>query len=404
MTPLIKHKNLIIASCLSLVFGIFLFAWYHDWIVITIPPKNPLACANRAAPAATYKKKIVLFYPKQDKEQQETKEILWSNNDENNAFVLVQAWASLLNEEEIMHKKITVQAAAIAVTQDELIISFDRAPFNKDDAAFKKLRLMQTLLNTVHGQLPTIQKIRFLMHHKPLNDIHLDFSQPWSLELRSTSQAPGYPSKNSLAWLAKPQLTIMVDPMGDAKNTGRTIDDTFERSITMQCAQELKKTIEEHIPSIRVILTRFPGEAVELRQNAAFANRMRTDIYINIACYKQTSGIPHCALYQFLHEPAMHDIQKNGDRLTLTPLSQAHQKYGAQSSALATMLYTSLQTSERAQRCILEPVYGFPYKPLMGVHAAALAIELGLPKKDDWKTVIDDIAQALLLCLLSNRQ
>lgn len=397
-----NYKKLILPSLAGLSFGIFLFAWYHGWIIITIPPRNALVSASTHAPVATYKKKVTLFYPKSSKEHHEAKEILWSNSQDDNAFMLVQAWASLLYEEEIIHKKITVQTAAVSVTQDELMLSFDRPPFNKDDAAFKKLALIQTLLTTVHGQIPSIQKIRFLINHKPFIDPQLDFSQPWSVELRTEPPAQK-PSKEALAWLAQPQLTIMIDPAGDARTTGRTIDDTFERSITMQCAQELKKFLEEHLPGIRVILTRFPGEVVEPLQNAAFANRMRANLYISLACYKQTSGIPHCALYQFLYEPHLSVLQKNPQRLTLTPLSNAHQKYSTESSALITTLHSSLQTSERAQRCVLEPLTAFPYKPLMGVHCPALGIEIGLPKKDDWLTVINDLNQALLLCLLNTR-
>ena len=39
-------------------------------------------------------------------------------------------------------------------------------------------------------------------------------------------------------------FTIMIDPAGDAKNTGRQIDDTLERAVTLQFAQKLKSEIE----------------------------------------------------------------------------------------------------------------------------------------------------------------
>ncbi|HSW75550.1 MAG TPA: hypothetical protein VLG50_00750, partial [Candidatus Saccharimonadales bacterium] len=55
-------------------------------------------------------------------------------------------------------------------------------------------------------------------------------------------------------------FTIIIDPLGDPKNTGREIDDVFERGITLQCAEELKKQLNNVLPHIRVILTRVPGE------------------------------------------------------------------------------------------------------------------------------------------------
>lgn len=35
--------------------------------------------------------------------------------------------------------------------------------------------------------------------------------------------------------------TIMLNPAGDARHTGRRIDDTFERSVTLQYVEKLKK-------------------------------------------------------------------------------------------------------------------------------------------------------------------
>lgn len=391
------YNKLILPSLAGLALSIFLFAWYHDWIIITIPPRNTLASTSTNAPAATYKKKVVIFYPKQGNIRHETRDILWSNNADDNALMLVQTWATLLYEEEIIHKKITVQTAAVSVTQDELIISLDRPFLLKEEAAFKKVELVQTLLSTIHEQLPNIQKVRFLIDHKPLLDVALDFSQPWSIDLR-TMPAQHKPATDALAWLAKPQVTIMIDPAGDARTTGRTIDDTFERALTLQCAQEIKRKIEETVPGVRVILTRFPGEVVEPLQNAAFANRMHADVYISLACYKLATGIPHCAFYTFLYEPVLNNIHKTSQRLALTPLTNAHQKYAHESAALSALLHNALQNSERAQRCMLEPVAAFPYKPLLGVHCPALGIEIGLPKKDDWQTVINDITQALIIC------
>ena len=40
-------------------------------------------------------------------------------------------------------------------------------------------------------------------------------------------------------------FTIMIDPAGDAKHTGRLIQDTLERGISLQCAEELKKNLTQ---------------------------------------------------------------------------------------------------------------------------------------------------------------
>lgn len=39
-------------------------------------------------------------------------------------------------------------------------------------------------------------------------------------------------------------FTLMIDPAGDAKHAGRVIEDSFERGITLQCAEKLKKMLK----------------------------------------------------------------------------------------------------------------------------------------------------------------
>ena len=53
------------------------------------------------------------------------------------------------------------------------------------------------------------------------------------------------------------RFTLMIDPAGDAKEPGRAIDDTFERGITLQLAEELKRTIEAENPGVRLSLQSF---------------------------------------------------------------------------------------------------------------------------------------------------
>ncbi|MCA9725847.1 MAG: N-acetylmuramoyl-L-alanine amidase, partial [Kurthia sp.] len=120
--------------------------------------------------------------------------------------------------------------------------------------------------------------------------------------------------------LTKP-FSLMLDPAGDAKHTGRMLNDTFERSITLQCTEQLKKVIETELPHVRVILTRFPGESLETLQNANFANRLHVDLYVSIHCYKETETKPQMHLYY---------VSFNDDFLTKTydlclyPYTQAH--------------------------------------------------------------------------------
>ena len=85
-----------------------------------------------------------------------------------------------------------------------------------------------------------------------------------------------------LARSVQSRFSIMLDPAGDAKHTGRQIDDNLERGISLQFTEKLKQTLEKQHPEIHVVLSRFPGETIYHLQNANFANRLEVDFYLSI--------------------------------------------------------------------------------------------------------------------------
>jgi N-acetylmuramoyl-L-alanine amidase len=383
-----------VSLMIGLILSIIIFAWYNDWIIINFPSKP----SNQVVSLAhkTYKKKVKLFYTKNNKPYHEERELLWSSNIDDNTPLLIQAWLTYLEEEEVLHKKIILQTAAITSTKNELIVSFSQTPFDKESSALSKLTFIEDLLKTLNTNLSnSCNKIHFLVNYKPLQDPHLDFSLPWPI----TGFLHEYHQKKleRFYWPEKKNFIIMIDPAGDARTTGRTIGDIFERSITMHAAQELKKMLEEHLakilPGLRIFLTRVPGETVEPLQNAAFANRLRVDLYISLHCYQTEQSNPHCALYHFSYDPVADELPTKVPGLFLYPYQQAHRNFFTISRDIAQAVYQQLQKHKGF--LVIEPIQAFPYKPLIGIRAPALGIEMGLPKKDDWKLIINNITQAL---------
>lgn len=395
-------KHYIIACIFSLIASCTVFAWYRDWIIIAIPSKITTAQKKIICPPATItKKKVSLFYRKKTntishKCDHETKELLWTEHADKNIFTLLHAWTALIEEEDILQKKITLQSAVIDAQNHELIVSFDRQPYNKQDPAFKKYLHIETLLKTVFEEFPHLQKIRFLKHHRPMDDEHLDFSQSW----------PIYSQKNFTQqdntrtfWDSQKPRIIVIGPSGDARHTGRSIDDVFERSITLRCAQELKKKLEGSIPGITIYLTRFSGDMLEPLQNAIFSNRLEADLYISINCYQEPTNIPHISLALFSYEQDYDENMSNRTKklspLSLVPLHKTYQPYLHQTQCVAKKLHDFLNSPENKKKYILEPLRAFPYKPLLGVNTVAIGIEFGLPKKDSWHFLTVIIANAL---------
>lgn len=191
-------------------------------------------------------------------------------------------------------------------------------------------------------------------------------------------------------------FTIMLDPAGDARTPGRTIDHHVERGITLELAEAIKNEIENHqdesSPLVRTVLTRVPGEAVAPLHNATFANRLEANIYLSIHCFQVTSAVSPLTIYHYLTNPIT-DAWASPKQLALYPYDQAHLYQLNWSKQCAEKLKSSLIATKVAD---VRGVYGLPFKPLVGIKVPAMAIEIGLRNKDEWARYVPSIAQSLL--------
>ena len=185
-----------------------------------------------------------------------------------------------------------------------------------------------------------------------------------------------------------PFFTLLINPAGDAKNAGREIDGTYERGITMQCATELKKALEQRIPGIRVVLTRFPGEVVQPLQNASFANRLKIDLYLSIHFFEHTEKILPLYFYHLLYNPIIDRWDKAGSELEFLPYDKAYTLSIKKTVAYGTDLFQHAKKIEGTYGVRCHPLKGIPFKPLVGIIAPAVALECGIRKKDDWRPLI----------------
>lgn len=189
-------------------------------------------------------------------------------------------------------------------------------------------------------------------------------------------------------------FTIMIEPAGDAKHAGRIIEDCFERGITLQYAEELKKVLEKKRPGIRIILSRFPGESLEPLQNAHFANRLGVDLYISINFFKGKEGKQTLYMYHFLYNPTTDYWKQNKDSLSFIPFDQAHKPFLTATKNYAQSMVKTLQALYNTQFEI-HGIIGLPFKPLIGIAAPAIAIEASIHAKNDWKMYIEPLAYSL---------
>lgn len=387
-------------SIVAFLVGGLAFAYHNTWIIIRMPWAHTQHGAQQNIEA--HKKQIKIWHFKHNKFIFEPQNIIWDEqNISLNAGRMINAYLHLLYEENSIDKKIQVQAITCNPAGNELYVNFSHELFQEEQPIHRKWMLIEGLLQTLREQIPALKTIFFLVNHRPLQDHHLDFSRPWPSEgfLSITTHV----NKQALPHLCSPQetCTIMLDPTGDAQYTGRVIDDTFERGITLQCAQELKKILESFDNNSRVVLSRFPGEIVEPLQNAAFANRLKTTLYIAIQMYQlpHTNNtahdqMPEINVYHFLYHPVTDFWQRNTNALTCEPYHQAHLQNSLMSHAIAHTFFNNLKQIKpfggQLKQCA-----GLPLKSLTGIVAPAFIIEMGMPHKDSWQTLILQLAQQI---------
>ena len=199
------------------------------------------------------------------------------------------------------------------------------------------------------------------------------------------------------AGLYKP-VTLLLDPAGDAKTTGRTIDDSFERSITLQCAEQIKARIAAQYTgrNVKVMLTRLPGDILEPLQTAQFANRIPVDFYVSLHFYA-SNQVPHPVyFYYFTYTPALDTGIKHAQELAFYPYYQAYLLHKTDTQKYAHMCVQTVEKVQKAHGLLCHPSRGLPFKPLLGVTVPALACEMGLHKKDDWKKLVGPLTDALI--------
>lgn len=171
-----KKINILLACCIALLIGIVLYALHHQWILFrTI---NPIMHTARQAKT---KKACMFHYWHNNRWHTESQEVIWSSQTHENLMTLISYWLSLLDAEQILPKKVTLQSATLTPHKQEAYLSFDRTIVLKEWSTQRKLMLIEGLLKTLRSNAIPLRGIYILVHHQPLIDTHLDFSAAWPI-------------------------------------------------------------------------------------------------------------------------------------------------------------------------------------------------------------------------------
>jgi hypothetical protein len=170
--------NKILICMFAVLLGFAFLAHRQEWLIINwpAPPSEQATTAAR-----TEKRTVKLYFWSQDRWKHEAVEILWSDDKAQSAKYLVDAWLTWLEEEGVDKDKVSLQAALLSPSGQELIVSFDRVPFTEEQSTFEKWHWIESLLKTIRDNAIKLQQVRFLVHHQPIEDYHLDLGRAWPL-------------------------------------------------------------------------------------------------------------------------------------------------------------------------------------------------------------------------------
>lgn len=386
-----KHKKLILGLSAAFGAGILWFAFTQEWLIFNLPFGRGTS-TTQVSSTVTTRKRITLYLPKQGALQREEREVLWGDNTGTNGTYLVAAWLSMLEDEQLLAKKSSLQSVVSAHDGQELIVSFDRAPVNKNGSSSEKLFFIEGLLKSIRTALKSVTTVRLLVDHKNMQDANLDFSRAWPVAGFLDTQAPtDVPVIENIPGI----FTVMIDPAGDAQKMGRTIGDNFERSITFNYAHALKEELEKTVPQLRVVITREPGETAEPLQSATFSNRLHANLFISLTCYHESQEPATAALYYLLYDPITDFWYKKTARTSWDPYFTAHCANLKLSVLAAKTLQDALSAYRQKGLIQLAPYRGIPCKPLVGVQAPAICCEFGISSPDGWRLLIGPLVDGI---------
>lgn len=172
-----NNKTVIFSA--SFLAGMLFFCTYQEWLIISWNrPHN-----KKEAVPPMNKKTVIVWREKNNTLIQESVQLLWSENQTENMKTLTTAWLSWLHDEQVLTRKLLVESILFSPSGYEMYISFDHNPFEKQWSIHQKEIFINGLLKSYKENGCTASYLYILVHHKPLQDINLDFNEPWHLTI-----------------------------------------------------------------------------------------------------------------------------------------------------------------------------------------------------------------------------
>jgi hypothetical protein len=169
-------------TLLSLLFmaGIIFFMHQESWIIFNFPTL-PTLITNKPSNKVSYKP-ATLFIWHQNQFKQEQAQIM-EHAHQTNAFIdLLNQFLSASLEKHLIDQPVQIESVISSTNGQDIFISFNHSPLNKEASTHHKLMFVYSLLQTIKHFDPNARQVQLLVHHQPLQDPHLSFDLLWSTQ------------------------------------------------------------------------------------------------------------------------------------------------------------------------------------------------------------------------------
>lgn len=189
-------------------------------------------------------------------------------------------------------------------------------------------------------------------------------------------------------------IFVMINPAGHAKDVGRRLVDDYERSTAFKMAQILKERLQDEY-GIRCVLTRYPGEEIVDLQNASFSNRLGVDFYLDLRIFRQEEVKPKIFVYHLVYNPIVDFATRTFDPYKFIPVGQSHFFNINKTMIYGHKIKDFLNSQDYKKNFDCLGLFGIPIKPLVGLIAPAICIEIGICEQDQWQSLVEPIVKSL---------
>lgn len=177
-----KLRAIVLITLICCTAGTIFFLIQRNWLIIHFTFDRPQKMFNQQS---SLPKALKIYYLKDEKWHHEEATIIW---DENNAALnlkqVVRQWLKVLQDENLVLPHLALESAALSSPGSEAYLSFDHSLFAQEWSIMRKWQLLESLFKTLHQANFHISNLSLFVHNKPMDDDHLDLSEPLPVQER----------------------------------------------------------------------------------------------------------------------------------------------------------------------------------------------------------------------------